>query len=253
MRFIISPAKRMKIENNSFDYEDLPCFLEETKKILEKIKEIPENERQYLWKCNSKIATQNNQRIDTMNLEKNLSPAILAYEGIQYQNMAPAIFETQQFTYVQEHLRILSGFYGILKPFDGVTPYRLEMASKISVGGTKNLYDFWGSRLAENLVAETDSIINLASKEYSKGILPYLNSDFPCITVTFAEGSQENWKEKGTLCKMARGQMVRWATEHNIRIPEELQEFRELDFQFHPDLSEKNHYIFIKPEKSSHF
>lgn len=250
MRFIISPAKRMKVENNSFEYEDFPRFLDDTKVILEKLREFSHQERQILWKCNSSIATENNHRIDSMNLEKNLSPALLTYEGIQYQNMAPAVFETEQFSYIQSHLRILSGFYGILNPFDGVTPYRLEMASKISVSETKNLYDFWGKRLAETLMAETDTIVNLASKEYSKAVLPHLNPNFSCITCVFGEENQGKWKEKGTLCKMARGQMIRWAAENNIQSPQDLQGFRELGFEFRPDFSTKEQFIFIKPGKN---
>ena len=80
-----------------------------------------------------------------MKLKSQLTPAILSYEGIQYQYMAPSVFEENQYDYIQEHLRILSGFYGVLKPMDGVTPYRLEMQAKLSVQGKKNLYDFWGN------------------------------------------------------------------------------------------------------------
>lgn len=79
-----------------------------------------------------------------MDLEKSLTPAILSYDGIAYQYMAPSVFENGEFSYVQEHLRILSGFYGVVKPMDGVTPYRLEMQAKLKVEEKKNLYEFWG-------------------------------------------------------------------------------------------------------------
>ena len=91
-----------------------------------------------------------------MDLTKNLTPALLAYDGIQYTYMAPAVFEDGQFDYVQEHLRILSGFYGVVKPLDGAVPYRLEMQAKATVGGHKNLYDFWGDSLYKDTPYETE-------------------------------------------------------------------------------------------------
>ena len=87
-----------------------------------------------------------------MDLTKNLTPALLAYDGIQYTYMAPAVFEDGQFDYVQEHLRILSGFYGVVKPLDGVVPYRLEMQAKAAVDGRRNLYDFWGDSLYQEVI-----------------------------------------------------------------------------------------------------
>lgn len=245
MKFIISPAKKMKIENNAFDYEELPQFLPKSKLILRELGEYTPENLQKLWQCNDSIAQENQERLYGMDLEKNLSPAILSYRGIQYQYMAPAIFETQQFNYIQTHLRILSGFYGILKPFDGVTPYRLEMAAKLPLEGHKNLYQFWGKDLCQALTAESNCIVNLASKEYSKAILPHLPQDFPCITLVFGEEIQGKVKEKATLCKMARGSLLRWAAENNIQEPEGLKEFDQLDFSFRPDLSNENQYIFI--------
>ena len=104
-----------------------------------------------------------------MNLNRNLSAAILSYEGLVFKHMAPMVFTEEMYAYVNDHLRILSGFYGILKPFDGITPYRLEMQAELSVAGSKNLYDFWGDKLYRELSKEKDQlIINLASEEYSK-------------------------------------------------------------------------------------
>ena len=90
---------------------------------------------------------QNIARINSMNLYKQLTPAVLAYEGIAYQYMAPVVFENAHFDYVQEHLRIMSAFYGVLKPMDGITPYRLEMQARAAIGHYKNLYEFWGEKL----------------------------------------------------------------------------------------------------------
>ena len=94
--------------------------------------------------CNDKIASQNAVRFAHMDLRQNLTPALLSYDGIQYTYMAPAVFEDCQYDYVQDHLRILDGFYGVVKPMDGVVSYRLEMQAKASVSGCKHPSDFWG-------------------------------------------------------------------------------------------------------------
>ncbi len=119
--------------------------------------------------------------------------------------MAPAVFETRQLEYVQCHLRILSAFYGALKPMDGVTPYRLEMQAKAAIGDTKNLYDFWGSRLYHEVRDDSGIIINLASKEYSKCIEKYLS---PEESVYYDHILRIIWGQignEGYLCKNGPG------------------------------------------------
>ena len=125
----------MNVDTDTLASAGMPAFLEQTGKLLEWMRALSREEAQALWKCNDKIAEQNYQRFQEMELSKNLTPAIIAYEGIQYQYMAPAVFGGTESEYVQEHLRILSGFYGVLKPFDGVVPYRLEMQAKASDAG----------------------------------------------------------------------------------------------------------------------
>ena len=166
MRIIIAPAKKMNVDTDSFAVRDLPHFLEDTQRLMEAMRAMSGGELQALWKCNDAIARLNVERLRDMDLRRNLTPAILAYEGIQYRYMAPGVMEAGQLEYLQEHLRILSGFYGLLRPFDGVTPYRLEMQAKLSVGGAGDLYAFWGGRLGERLAAETDCVLNL--EEFQK-------------------------------------------------------------------------------------
>ena len=127
MKIIISPAKKMNIDTDTLACRSIPVFLDETKELLVWMRCLTFGQAKELWKCNDKIAEQNYRRFQEMDLERNLTPAVIAYEGIQYQYMAPAVFGGAQTDYIQEHLCILSGFYGVLKPFDGVTPYRLEM------------------------------------------------------------------------------------------------------------------------------
>ena len=113
MKIIISPTKKMRVETDSLSWRDLPLFLDKTEQIYKVLQSTPANELQKIWKCNDKIAALNVERIQNMDLYHGLMPAVLAYEGIQFQYMAPGVFTEAEFDYIQEHLRILSGFYGV--------------------------------------------------------------------------------------------------------------------------------------------
>ena len=250
MRIIIAPAKKMVVDTDSFATEGLSQFLAQTERLKAVLQAMSPKELQGLWKCNDAIAKLNVERLEHMDLRRNLTPAIIAYEGIQYRYMAPGVMETTHLDYLREHLRILSGFYGLLRPFDGVTPYRLEMQAKLAVDDHRDLYQFWGNCLARQLAAETDFVLNLASKEYSKAVEPHLPGSVRFVTCTFGEWKSGKVIEKGTQCKMARGQMVRWMAEHKIEDPENLRAFDQLDYCFHGELSAENHLVFLKqPEQ----
>jgi len=184
-----------------------------------------------------------------MNLYQMLSPAVLSYEGIAFQYMAPSVFEDMQLEYVQNHLRILSAFYGALKPMDGVTPYRLEMQAKIRIGDAKNLYEYWGDLLYRSVIDDSRIIINLASKEYSKCIEKYLTPQDRYISVTFCEASGDKMVTKGTYAKMARGEMVRFMAENNIENPLDIKKFDRLGYSFRSDLSSETEYVFERKIK----
>ncbi len=246
MRIIISPAKKMNQDTDSLAWIELPAFLNQTSQLLSALRAMSYAELKTLWRCNDQIAALNFQRIQDMDLTSGLTPAILAYEGIQYQYMAPGVFSYAEFDYIQERLRILSGFYGLLRPFDGVRPYRLEMQAKLAVAGHKDLYSFWGSALAEALEQETDTIIDLASKEYSKAVSAHLSPSTRLIGCIFAQQAGDKLAEKGTLCKMARGEMVRFLAERQAGSPEDLKSFDRLGFRFSPEHSQENKYVFIK-------
>ena len=246
MRIIISPAKKMKVDTDSFPYRDLPAFLSNTEEICGLLQSMSYDELKELWKCNDQIAQLNVQRLRDMDLRNRLTPAVLAYEGIQYQYMAPGVFTDQEYAYIQEHLRILSGFYGVLRPFDGVTPYRLEMQAKLRIGACKDLYAYWGDRLAKALLAETDCILNLASKEYSVCVSKYLPDSVRFITCVFGEEKDGKVMEKGTMCKMARGEMVRYMAQNQIENPEQLKSFNSLSYRFDASRSDDNTYIFLR-------
>lgn len=253
MRIIISPAKKMHVDTDSFPYRDLPEFLTSTEELCRKMQSMSYEELKKLWKCNDQIAQLNVRRLGDMDLRKGLTPAVLAYEGIQYRYMAPGVFTDGEYAYVQEHLRILSGFYGVLKPFDGVTPYRLEMQAKLKIGQCKDLYAYWGDRLARALFAETDCILNLASKEYSICISKYLPAPVRFITCVFGEEKNGKVIEKGTMCKMARGEMVRFMAQNQIQTPEQIRSFDRLNYRFDGVRSDESTYVFLrKGEKDTY-
>ena len=244
MKIILSPAKKMNMDPDRLAPSGLPDFLDQTEEILAWLRDRSYEELKTLWKCNDKIVQQNTVRLERMELRTQLTPAVLAYEGIAYQYMAPAVFESGHYDYVQEHLRILSAFYGVLRAMDGVTPYRLEMQANASIGGKKDLYELWGNRLYEAVRDESRVIVNLASKEYSKCIEKYLVPEDRYLTITFCEKSGDKLVTKGTYAKMARGEMVRYMAEHQIEDPVEIRNFDRLGYVFRDDLSSDKEYIF---------
>ena len=246
MRIIISPAKKMRVDTDSFPVRDLPALLPQAEVLAEQLRSMSYGELKALWKCNDSIAAMNAERLQRMDLRHGLTPAILAYDGIQYQYMAPGVFTEGELEYVQEHLRILSGFYGVLRPFDGVTPYRLEMQAKLPVDGAPDLYRFWGDSIAGSLFAETDCVVNLASKEYSQCVSRHVPDRVRFLTCVFGERKGDRLIEKGTMCKMARGEMVRFMAERRIEDPAELTAFDRLGYRYAPEESGETTYVFIK-------
>ena len=246
LKIIISPAKKMNITEDAPRELTVPVFLDRALELHSILKGKSLAELKSLWKCSDRLAELNRERLHTYSPVLALTPALLSYEGIQYQYMAPGVFEAGQLDYVREHLRILSGFYGLLRPFDGVTPYRLEMQARLAVDGCRDLYAFWGGVLAEALAAETDLVLNLASREYSRAVEPHLPSSVRFLTCVFGEEKDGKVVEKGTMCKMARGEMVRFLAEHDISRARDVRDFDRLGYHFSPACSTENHFVFIK-------
>ena len=245
MRIILSPAKKMRLDDG-LPWVDYPVFLNRTQQLMKVLQGMDASHLKQLWKCNEQITRLNVTRLERMDLQKNLTPAILAYEGIAYQHMAPDVFTDRELGYVQEHLRILSGFYGILRPFDGVTPYRLEMQAKLSVDGAKDLYAFWGDSLARALLNETDCIVNLASKEYSAAVSKYVPDSVRFLTCIFGEMRNGKVIEKAVMCKMARGEMVRYMAQNQIKNAEDVKSFDLLDFHYAQEHSNAENFTFLR-------
>lgn len=246
MKIIISPAKKMNINTDIFPIAGMPQFLEDTHVLCDRIRELSYEQAKTLWQCNDKLAQLNFDRFANMDLEQELTPAVLSYEGLQYQHMAPIVFTDSAYAYIQKHLRILSGFYGVLAPFDGVRPYRLEMQAKLAVGAAQDLYEFWGRRLYESVLDEDRTILNLASREYSKAVERYVTPEDQFITVEFGEMVNGRIKQKGTFAKMARGEMVRFLAEQQIEDIEGLKDFTSLEYRYRDELSDERTLVFIR-------
>ena len=246
MKIIISPAKQMGEEREFLAPRGRPLYESRAAELAAYLRSLPYPELRRLLACNEALARAAYETYQTMELQRADTPALLAYRGIQYQYMAPQVFEETYFDYVQEHLRILSGLYGILRPLDAVMPYRLEMQAKVRFGPWRDLYHFWGDSLYRALTDGGDRVIvNLASREYSRAVEPYLTGADTFITCTFGELQGERVVEKGVYVKMARGEMVRWMAEHAVEALEDLRQFDRLGFSFCPARSDGRHLVFL--------
>ena len=246
MRIIISPAKKMVVSTEAPPCAELPVFVERAEELRDWLRGLSFAELKELWTCSDSIARQNVERLAHMDLRSGLTPALLAYDGIQYAYMAPAVFEDGHLDWVQEHLRILSGFYGVLRPFDGVVPYRLEMQAKAQVAGCANLYDYWGRALYEQVMDESRILVNLASKEYAKAIERYLQPGDTSITCVFGQLEGDKVVQKGVYAKMARGEMVRYLAGVQARGPEDLRGFSWSAYSFDEERSTPDTYVFTR-------
>ena len=246
MKIIISPAMKMKVDTNAFAAKSQPQFLTQAKELSDFLKKCSFTQLKAIWGGSDRTTEEGQKQLTALDITEveGLTPAIISYSGIQYQYMAPDLFTAEALAYLQKNVRILSGLYGVLRPFDGVWPYRLEMKNKVLGFREPNLYKYWGETLADNLFDKNDVVINLASKEYSKNIAPYLSDKRQMITIDFQEQKNGQWKTVGVHAKMARGEMVRFISENELKQPEELQQFDDFGFQFVAEESTPSRYVF---------
>lgn len=242
MRIIISPAKQMVYED-VLEYRDMPVYLDKTEQLMKYLKGLSYDELKRLLACNDKIAELNYDRYSAMDLKKGLTPAVMSYDGIQYKYMQPQVLDEGGIEYLDRHLRILSGFYGALRPFDGVVMYRLEMQARLKTDFCKNLYDFWGADIY-NAVRD-GVILNLASEEYSKAVRRFAEPGIRFVDCVFGSVENGRIKEKGVYVKMARGEMVRLMAENRIEDIENIKKLDVLNFRYNAELSDKDRFVFI--------
>ena len=244
LRIIISPAKKMRVRNDEFPWKSEPVYIERAEELLQILKNFTEPQLKELFAANDAITHENYLRYRDMDLRQDLTPAALAYVGIQYQYMSPQIFSEREWEYVCRHLRILSGFYGVLRADDGIVPYRLEMQAKLKTDQGTDLYAYWGDRIYRELAGKR--ILNLASKEYSKAVEPWLGEADSFVTCIFGTLKDGQVKVKATEAKMARGEMVRFLAEQGAEDFETVKRFNRLGFCFSPERSDEKQLVFVK-------
>ena len=247
MKILVAPAKKMR-EEQVLPPQGEPVFLAQAKKLAAYLSGLSYDQLKTLLACGDEIARLNYRRYQNMDLERRTSPALFSYEGIQYQYMAPGVFTREQMEYARQNLRIVSGLYGLLRPFDGVVPYRLEMQARLKTDFCRNLYEFWGNSLARQLAQEgAKVVVDLASAEYSRAVLPHLPPEIRRVRPVFGQLIGGKIVEKGVYVKMARGEMVRFLAENQIQTPEGMREFCVLGYRYRQDLSREGELAFIKP------
>ncbi|WP_289184147.1 peroxide stress protein YaaA [uncultured Dubosiella sp.] len=234
MKIIVSPTKQMKFKDDFHIPYTTPAFLKESEVLREKLSALDFDTLKKTMKVSDKMAGKVYDLFHTGHPARGC--ALLSYSGIAFQYMAPGVFTDREIEYVENHLRILSGLYGVLRPLDQIEGYRLEMQTKLPFSPF-SLYDFWKDALAQAL--DDEIILNLASEEYAKCIRPYK----PLIDVRFLD---VDGKEKGVYVKMARGEMVRYMAENNIERVEDIRHFDRQNFAFCPERSNSRLYVFQK-------
>jgi cytoplasmic iron level regulating protein YaaA (DUF328/UPF0246 family) len=222
-----------------------PKYINQAKYLVSMLKKYTPFELESLMHINPKLAMETFVDFQNWSEQKQETPALLAYHGLQYMNIAPDTFSREDFKFAGETVRILSGLYGIVKASDKVCPYRLEMQCKVDIDG-KNLYGFWGDTLYKELFQNQEVVINLASKEYSSAVEPYLLPFDRMITCDFKVMKGGKLKTLATEAKMARGQMVRYIIKNHITDPEALKKISWNDYYFEPVKSMENRYTFVK-------
>ncbi|MFC2087209.1 peroxide stress protein YaaA [Bacteroidota bacterium] len=251
---IIGPAKRVNFEN-TIETENyyVPFFLDEAEILMNKLKKFSKNKLKNLLDISDELAELNTARHTNWKREHNkgnAKEAIFAFQGDVYNKLEATKFSKNELEFANEHVLIISGLYGILRPLDLIQPYRLEMGSKFSGRWGNNLYEFWREKLTQHInqrLEETKSeyLINLASKEYYK-VLNNKEIKAKIITPVFKDFKNGNYKVLFLFAKFARGLMTKYIVENKIIRASELKLFQSDGYQFSEYMSGENEWIFIR-------
>lgn len=250
MLVLLSPAKRLD-EKSDFPTDNLTQsdFLEDTSVLADELKALDVDEITSLMKLSDKLGALNYERYQDFFMPftpQNARPALFMFQGDVYEQMDIHGYNKDQLDFTQNHVRLLSGLYGMLRPLDMMQPYRLEMGTRFKNSRGKNLYEFWGSKLTNKLNSENpDVIVNLASNEYfsavkAKELKPRL------VTITFKHLKNGELKSFGMLAKRARGMMTDFIIKNAIEDVEKLKEFNTDGYSYQEDFSSENEWVFIK-------
>ena len=254
MLMLLSPAKTLDYETPATtDSFSIPDYLGKSSELVEVLKQKSFLDLMELMQVSQKIAELNVERFNQWKLPfstENAKQAVLAFKGDVFTGLdAPALSENR-LAYTQSHLRILSGLYGLLRPLDLMQPYRLGMGLKLTTKKGENLYQFWGEKITDALnvlLAKQDEpvLINLASNEYFKSVQKK-NLGGRLITPVFKDRKNGKYKMISFFAKKARGLMVRYAIDHNIRKAEVLQNFDYDGYHFNLELSQADKWVFSR-------
>lgn len=256
MLTVISPAKRLDYEsqNQTAPFTN-PEFLDDADKLIKKLRTMSRRALSELMGISDDLAALNQERFAHWSRPftlKNAKQAILAFNGDVYSGLEAGTFGKRDLNFAQDHLRILSGLYGVLRPLDLMQPYRLEMGTKLTTRRGKTLYDFWGETITTALNAElaqhkSDVLINLASNEYFKSVKSRLLTG-RVITPVFKEIKGGKARTLATFAKRARGRFTAWLIRNRIETPAQLTEFDMDNYEFVADDSTDETLVFVRPQ-----
>lgn len=249
---ILSPAKRMGIKKNEFNYS-IPSLLNKTKDLIRILKSLNSAQLQKLMSISPKLADLNFQRYADFDLNHNTdnsSQAILSFKGDVYMGLQADTLNSKDLQFANDHLRILSGLYGILHPNDIIQAYRLEMGTKLLNKKGKNLYEFWGNNITNNInktlsEQENKVLINLASEEYYKVLTPSKIKG-EIIKIVFKEYREDKLKFITFNAKKARGLIARFIIKNRIDNKEDIKGFDYENYYFDGEHSTENEYWFVR-------
>lgn len=249
---IITPAKGMDEEKIDLTVETTtPRFLDKSKKVMDTLKGFEVPELASLMKINDKIAELNFMRNQDWDIYdgKDIKPAVLSFAGEVYRGMDAINFTDEELRFCNNKLRILSGVYGALRPLDGMLPYRLEMGTKLSVDGSKDLYDFWTETLTESILEDAresgeEVVVNLASNEYGKVLK--LKKKIRVVNIVFKERKGLKYRTVVVHTKKARGMMINFIVKNRIEDVEKLKGFDYDRYEFAEELSDTDNFVFTR-------
>lgn len=257
MILVISPAKTLDYDSalpvESFS---IPEFLDDSSELIKGLKKKSVDEVKGLMKLSDKLAELNVERYKDWKLpfnKENARQSMFAFKGDVYVGLDAYSFEKDDVDFAQEHLRILSGLYGMLKPLDLMQPYRLEMGTRLENKRGKNLYQFWGDKLSKALNAEMSAmkskvLVNLASSEYYSAVNEKV-LDAEVVTPQFLDCKNAKYKMISFFAKKARGMMCAWIIRNKIDDPAKIKDFDVAGYKFCPERSEQNNPVFIRDEQ----
>ena len=250
MLLVISPAKTLDYSHPEYNRHTQPDFPAEVKDLVGVLREKSATQISKLMHLSESLATLNAERYQTFTetfSPDNSKQALLAFKGEVYAKMEADSFSDADLEFAQQHLRILSGLYGLLKPLDLIQPYRLEMGTKLKTKKGNSLYDYWGTKISKALNAASQGrmVVNLASQEYFKAV-DKKTLQMPVITIHFKEHKEGSYQVVGVFAKQARGLMSRYAIQNRITDPEQLKVFHEDGYEFAERLSSAQDWVFVR-------